>query len=331
MLRSGLLLLVLERGGALQDLAEGFHADVDETSISAGFQHTCGIQDIGKDFGGKLVCWGANDHGQAAPPDGEFIQVSAGHFHSCGVKIDETVKCWGMAGIGMSPGGLFLQVSAGSKHTCGILKDHTLRCWGKNSSGQADPPLGRYVQVSSGLDHSCALTDKGLAVCWGGNSHKHLNAPQDVQFKQISASFWHHSCGIDIKGDLRCWGADHAGQAPKVRALARSRKPARCARPSITHPPLPRRPRRALLQLVAGPFEQVSAGGKFTCAIRKGTGAVACWGADSFGVHGAPDAQFETVTANSQHACGLTANAKVECWGNVVHGAEQVPAGFVAA
>ena len=52
------------RGAALQDLAEGFHTDVDETSISAGFQHTCGIQDIGKDFGGKVVCWGADDHGQ---------------------------------------------------------------------------------------------------------------------------------------------------------------------------------------------------------------------------------------------------------------------------
>ena len=223
------------RGAALQDLAEGFHTDVDETSISAGFQHTCGIQDIGKDFGGKVVCWGADDHGQSASPDGEFIQVSAGHFHSCGVKIDETVKCWGMGGIGASPGGLFLQVSAGSKHTCGILKDHTLRCWGKNSSGQADPPLGRYVQVSSGLDHSCALTDKGLAVCWGGNSHGHVDAPKDVQFKQVSASFWHHSCGIDIKGDLRCWGADHMGQAPKVRAprLGRSLL---CAVPD---PPLP--------------------------------------------------------------------------------------------
>ena len=112
-------------------LAEGFHSDIDETSVSTGFQHTCAIEHVGKDFGGKAVCWGANDHEQATAPNGEFIQISAGQFHSCGVKVDETIKCWGAPGVSNNPTGLFQQVSAGAYHTCGVLKDRSLRCWGE--------------------------------------------------------------------------------------------------------------------------------------------------------------------------------------------------------
>src|SRR6185369_10165401 len=45
---------------------------------------------------GTLVCWGRDDYGQATPPDGmSFIQVSAGHLHTCGVQSNGTLACWG--------------------------------------------------------------------------------------------------------------------------------------------------------------------------------------------------------------------------------------------
>ena len=72
-------------------LAEGFHSDIDDIIISAGFQHSCGIQASGEEFGGTITCWGFNQKGQAAPPQGTFIQVSCGNFHSCGLTIDEEV------------------------------------------------------------------------------------------------------------------------------------------------------------------------------------------------------------------------------------------------
>ena len=76
-----------------RNLAEGFHTDIDDIIISAGFQHSCGIQASGEEFGGTITCWGFNQKGQAAPPQGTFIQVSCGNFHSCGLTIDEEVKC----------------------------------------------------------------------------------------------------------------------------------------------------------------------------------------------------------------------------------------------
>jgi hypothetical protein len=36
---------------------------------------------------------------------------------SCGIKVDETVECWGH--MGSPEPGLFLQISAGEFHACG--------------------------------------------------------------------------------------------------------------------------------------------------------------------------------------------------------------------
>src|SRR3990172_4389445 len=70
--------------------------------------------------------------------------VSAGNGHTCGVRTDGTLACWGYnnAGRAPPPAGTFSQVSAGQSHTCGLRTDGTLACWGDNGSGQASPPVG---------------------------------------------------------------------------------------------------------------------------------------------------------------------------------------------
>ena len=42
---------------------------------------------------GRLL--GANEDGQATPPLGEFTSVSSGYDHTCGVRTDGTLVCWG--------------------------------------------------------------------------------------------------------------------------------------------------------------------------------------------------------------------------------------------
>ena len=55
-----------------------------------------------------------------------------------------------MYGQATPPAGTFTQVSAGMYHTCGVRTDGTLACWGNNNSGQATPPGGTFTQVSAG-------------------------------------------------------------------------------------------------------------------------------------------------------------------------------------
>ena len=59
-------------------------------SVSAGGSHSCGLR-----ADGTVECWGRDDYGQAAAPDGEFLSVSAGGSHSCGVRAELAVECWG--------------------------------------------------------------------------------------------------------------------------------------------------------------------------------------------------------------------------------------------
>ena len=33
--------------------------------------------------------------GQASPPDGEFVEIAAGYWHTCGLHADGSVECWG--------------------------------------------------------------------------------------------------------------------------------------------------------------------------------------------------------------------------------------------
>ena len=105
----------------------------------------------------------ADTDGQAptqakAPPATGFKAVSAGWEHTCGVRTDTTITCWGYnhSGLGEPPAVAgFEDVSAGVGHTCGIRTDRSIVCWGNNYGGQANPPAGAFSAVSVGQGHSC--------------------------------------------------------------------------------------------------------------------------------------------------------------------------------
>ena len=46
-------------------------------------------------------------------------------------------------------------MSAGARHTCGVRTNGALACWGANDVGQATPPAGTFTAVSAGGDHTC--------------------------------------------------------------------------------------------------------------------------------------------------------------------------------
>ncbi len=239
------------------------------------------IHTCGLKSDGTLACWGANGYGQAAPPTGSFTQVSAGNFHTCGVKSDGTLACWGANGYGQAapPAGSFTQVSAGYIHTCGVKADGTIACWGDTSSGQATPPAGTFTQVSAGETHTCGVKSDGTIACWGANQYGQVTPPAG-SFTQVTTGGY-HTCGLKSDGTLACWGTNWYGQAA---------------------PP-------------AGSFTQVSAGNGHSCG-RKSDGTLACWGENNKGQATPPAGSFTQVDAGTSHTCGLRSDGTGVCWGD---------------
>jgi len=154
------------------------------TQLAAGGAHTCAVLQ-----GGAVRCWGDGSHGQL------------GYGHLDAIGDDEPSAAAGDVALG----GPATQLAAGRRHTCALREDGVLRCWGDGSHGQLglDPALrigddelpldaapvdtgGRGVEVlfaGALAEHTCARLDDGGLRCWGRNDHGQVGlaftSPQD--------------------------------------------------------------------------------------------------------------------------------------------------------
>ena len=129
--------------------------------------------------------------------------ISAGGLHTCAVRDDGSVACWGENGNGqlgdgtttnrdsptqtasLGAGRTAVAISAGGQHTCALLDDGSVTCWGYNGWGvigdgtntdrhtptqTASLGAGRTaVAISARKEHTCALLDDGTVACRGEN------------------------------------------------------------------------------------------------------------------------------------------------------------------
>lgn len=234
---------------------------------------------------GTVRCWGHNSSGQTNVVPGSYAAISAGGSHTCALRDDGTVACWGAQTT--APGGMFKSIAAGMDHTCGILENDTLTCWGNNGYGQTSYPLGQYGSITSGMFVSCALSLPQLTVsCWGDSSHGLMFPPQG-SFEQIDLGD-RHACGLS-GGSLTCWGDNMYGQFPPA----------------------------------GGSWVALSAGQYHTCGVDQY--GVTCWG-DNVLLQAEPHpSTFSAVSAGGYHTCALKTNGAISCWGDASLGATDVP------
>ena len=147
---------------------------------------------------GFVGCWGGNWDGQAAPPLGVFASISAGGDSTCGLRPDGQLKCWGW--IGGAPEGKFSSVSVGDFHACAVRAEGTAECWGIGDDDRATPPPGQFTAVSAGSGHACGLRPDGTAACWGNDFHGETRPPSGA-FTSIDAGTL-VTCGLRSDGTV---------------------------------------------------------------------------------------------------------------------------------
>lgn len=235
-------------------------------------------------------CWGRNDFGQATAPAGTFTQVVAGSAHSCGLRTDGSVSCWGANTVGQATpaGGTFQLLSSGARHVCGIRADSSVACWGENDQNQATPAAGTNFQgIAAGSSHTCGLRSTGAISCWGRNTEGQSTAPAGPFVQVVTGSAF--SCGLTSAGAAICWGDATGGK---------------------TSPP-------------ATTFTALSAQTGFACGISP-LGLASCWGSNTQGESVPPPVFHAEVAVGRSHSCSLKALGVTQCWGwNIYNQAPQ--------
>ena len=248
-------------------------------AVSAGISHSCAIAEMfetavsNASASGEIVCWGWVAVGRQeindASPTGRFSAVSAGRYHSCGLRESGAIECWITGdptldpaarinddGWLAAPTGSFSAISTSETQACAIRKSGEIVCWGPEHDGQTDAPAGRFSAVSVTSYQSCAIRDTGAIVCWGGNTDGESSPPAG-SFTAVAAG-GEHTCAIrESDSAIVCWGRntgyvwnEETGSEEIITGQA--------------DPP-------------TGRFTAVAAGTEHTCAIRE-SGAIACWG-----------------------------------------------------
>jgi alpha-tubulin suppressor-like RCC1 family protein len=226
------------------------------TQVSVGFAHICAVKNDNTAW-----CWGWNAYGQLG--DGTLydsdtpIQVSPAHL------------------------GQVYQVAAGHDHTCALKNDATIWCFGGNASGQLgnetvstldfvqayNQGSSSYAFVMAGLYDSWALQADGSLWEWG--AAKEMNAVSEptkvdglggpVSAVGVGPD---HTCALKADGTLVCWGYNDSGELGNG-TYVNSSVPVQVA-------------------AVGTDVAEMSLGGGFTC-VRKKDGSLWCWGGNGVG------------------------------------------------
>ena len=105
------------------------------------------------------------------------------------------------------PAGDFIAVKAGKVHTCGVRTDGTVTCWGFGFYGQTKVPRNLRAGQRDGVIQVTQLDGGGLHATFvpGGSWRRADDAIELSLASDIAVGIWHQSEQIEVQGER--WGA----------------------------------------------------------------------------------------------------------------------------
>ncbi|MBK6698079.1 MAG: hypothetical protein IPG50_38725 [Myxococcales bacterium] len=235
----------------------------------------------------KVVCWGESARA-AFPPSGTTLTALAtGGARVCGVRLDGSPVCWMGASLVPNAGSSsFKGVSAAETDACWLRSNDSVDCYGT-------PPTGTFRAISISTYTACGITLTGRLACWRWDTnYSQPPAEPNETFVAVTVGM-SHACAVRADGALRCWGRNAYGEAPAFDA---------------------------------GPYVAVDSGAwHSTCALRS-DGSLKCWGWQTMAATGsrAPaSGGFKALALGPAHGCALRQDGSIACWGSNYWGQAQ--------
>jgi alpha-tubulin suppressor-like RCC1 family protein len=333
-------------------------------SIAAGKFHTCALTNEG-----GIKCWGYNRHGEQGngatedrliPGDvigltGGAAALAPGALHTCALKANGSVVCWGDNMEGQIGDGTTTQrltpvnvlglnggvgaLKSGAFHSCALLNSGEVKCWGDNWAGQvgdgttfdrAMPQLigsltGLVATVDGGDSHTCAVVLGGEILCWGSNGYGQIGVNTSaLRLAPVSVQGLSEEIDAITGGGLHTCVLTSAGGVKcwgnnKYGQLGDGSTYDRLTPVDVTG--------------LSSGVTSISTGGFHSCAAMSG-GGVKCWGENTWGYLGdgtmiqrevpvdvvGLDEEVIDLALGLKHSCALTNVGSVKCWGSNFNG-----------
>ena len=260
------------------------------------------------------------------PPGKQCIaQLSLGTSHSCALRTDGAVFCWGLNANGEVGDGTMVdnptptqvkglpsghkatQIGTAEEHTCALMDDGTVWCWGINDT------------LNLGQCNGAALASSPTPLevpSWTPNTQTPASPTCDAStpFKASRLSLGgEHACAIGTDNALYCWGENttgseggQAGQDPTVL-------------PNVPGP----------LKVDFTGAVDVQCGDDYSC-LAKSDNSTWCFGGNQLNelangntstgsfapvaINGLSDTK--TLALDDETACIVTSTGGLFCWGN---------------
>lgn len=278
-----------------------------------------------------------------------FVQVASGATHSCGLRSNGAVECWGGNNVGQAsvPAGLVAsRIVAGVWYSCALPTTGGVKCWG-DAVGVGmpmdtvinKPTTGAFIDLFGGGTWACAQTSTGSLTCFGANfpfssraNTLAIGVGSQSEYSALSATTGAIT-SPGITGAAPTFASGYAttdcGQAyccaireSRTMSGERLQGAVQCWGSNTPNNASETSGRVANAPALTVPTALLSAGEYAACAIRSTPLApstdlsLICWGSTSDGIiSGAPFGRFVDVSVSSSHACAVAASGEIRCWG----------------
>ncbi len=264
------------------------------TNIVSGLRSMCAT-----DAAGALKCWGSNEGGVLGQGD-------TNHRGDTANELGANLSAVNLGtGLTVNSGKVYL----GWSHACAILNDNKVKCWGHNGFGQ----LGIGDRYTRGDEANEMGDNLSYADLGDGKTATEL------------ALGLYHTCALLNDKTVKCWGYNNVGQLGQDHTNNLGDETGEMGDSLAT-------------VSLGADVEQIAAGDNFTCARLDGN-VVKCWGINTYGQLGQgntntigdetgemaaltaiPISNVSKLAVGRFHACVITTDTKVRCWGKNTFG-----------